>query len=83
MEGKNWSILFENTTVNQNYSNFLTILKEACDKHIPTQTVLIRPDDKPFLRSKFIFIFSFGFSYQSYYVVAPPGCGLAPNIQRM
>jgi hypothetical protein len=51
MEGKNWSILFENTTVNQNYSNFLTILKEACDKHIPTKTVLIRPDDKPFMNS--------------------------------
>jgi hypothetical protein len=51
MEGKNWSILFENTTVNQNYSNFLSILKEACDKHIPTQTVLIRPDDKPFMNS--------------------------------
>ena len=46
MEGKNWSILFENKTVNQNYSNFLSILNEACDKHIPTKTVVIRPDDK-------------------------------------
>jgi hypothetical protein len=39
MEGKNWSILFENKTVNENYSNFLSILNEACDKHIPTKTV--------------------------------------------
>ena len=46
MEGKNWSILFENKTVNENYSNFLSILNEACDKHIPTKTVVIRPDDK-------------------------------------
>ena len=51
MEGKNWSILFENKTVNQNYSNFLSILNEACDKHIPTKTVVIRPDDKPFMNS--------------------------------
>jgi hypothetical protein len=42
MEGKNWSILFENKTVNENYSNFLSILNEACDKHIPTKTVVIR-----------------------------------------
>ena len=51
MEGKNWSILFENKTVNENYSNFLYILNEACDKHIPTQTAVIRPDDKPFMNS--------------------------------
>ena len=51
MEGKNWSILFENKTVNQNYSNFLSILNEACDKHIPTKTVVIRTDDKPFMNS--------------------------------
>ena len=48
MEGKNWSILFKNKTVNENYSNFLSILNETCDKHIPTKTVIIRPDDKPF-----------------------------------
>ena len=51
MEGKNWSILFENKTVNQNYSNFLSILNEACDKHIPTKTVVIRQDDKPFMNN--------------------------------
>ena len=51
MEGQNWSILFENKTVNENYSNFLSILNEACDKHIPTKTVVIRPDDKPFMNS--------------------------------
>ena len=51
IEGKNWSILFENKTVNENYSNFLSILNEACDKHIPTKTVVIRPDDKPFINS--------------------------------
>jgi hypothetical protein len=37
MEGNNWSILFENKTVNENYSNFLSILNEVCDKHIPTK----------------------------------------------
>jgi hypothetical protein len=37
--------------VNENYSNFLFILNEACDKHIPTKTVVIRPDDKPFMNS--------------------------------
>jgi hypothetical protein len=46
MEGKNLSILFENKTVNENYSSFLSILNEACDKHIPTKAVVIRPDDK-------------------------------------
>jgi hypothetical protein len=51
MEGKNWSIPFENNTFNQNYSNYLSILNEACDKHIPTQTVVIIPDDKPFMNS--------------------------------
>jgi hypothetical protein len=34
IEGKNWSIPFENKTFNQNYSNCLSILNEACDKHI-------------------------------------------------
>jgi hypothetical protein len=48
---KNWSILFENKTANENYSNFLSILNETCDKHIPTKTVIIRPDDKPFMNS--------------------------------
>jgi hypothetical protein len=33
MEGKNWSILCKNKTVNENYSNFLSILNETCDKH--------------------------------------------------
>jgi hypothetical protein len=51
MEGKNWSILFENKTVNENYFNSLSILNEACDKYIPTKTVVIRPDDKPFMNS--------------------------------
>ena len=37
--------------VNENYSNFLFILNEACDKHIPTKTVVIRPDDKPYMNS--------------------------------
>jgi predicted RNA-binding protein with RPS1 domain len=51
MEGNNWSILFENKTVNENYSNFLSILNEVCDKHIPTKTVVISPDDKPFMNN--------------------------------
>jgi hypothetical protein len=102
MEGKNWSILFKNKTVNENYSNFLFretlisrtrfrlfvinksihvadvwvirvgshttfsklrhvrmssysnflfILNETCDKHIPAKTVIIRPNDKPFMNS--------------------------------
>jgi ACR3 family arsenite efflux pump ArsB len=45
MEGKNWSILFKNKTVNENYSNFLFILNETCDKHIPAKTVIIRPNE--------------------------------------
>jgi hypothetical protein len=51
MEGKNWSILFENKTVNENYSNVLSILNEVCDKHIPTKNAVIRPDNKPFMNN--------------------------------
>ena len=29
----------------------LISLNETCDKHIPTKTVIIRPDDKPFMNS--------------------------------
>ena len=27
------------------------LFNETCDKHIPTKTVIIRPDDKPFMNS--------------------------------
>ncbi len=50
--GKNdWNALFENKTVNESYSIFQSKLTEACDNHIPTKTVVIRPNDKPFMNN--------------------------------
>ena len=51
LESRNWSALFENNSVNENYSQFLNILNETCDKYIPSKVVVIRPDDKPFMNS--------------------------------
>ena len=51
MESKDWVAQFEGNTVNENYSNFLSILNEVCDRNIPTKTVVIRPDDKPFMNN--------------------------------
>ena len=49
IENTDWSNLFDSKAINENYSNFVSILNEVCDKHIPTKTVVIRPDDKPFM----------------------------------
>ena len=42
---------FENKILNEAYSILQSKLKEVCDNHIPTKTVVIRPNDKPFMNN--------------------------------
>jgi hypothetical protein len=41
-----WNTIFHNKTINDNYSNVLSIVNRVCDKHIPSKVVVIRPDAK-------------------------------------
>ena len=49
----NWdNIVFNSDNINDVYSNFLKILDDTVNKFIPTKTITVRPNDKPFMNNK-------------------------------
>ena len=49
----NWDdLVFNSDNINDVYSNFLKILDDAVKKYIPTKTITVRPNDKPFMNNK-------------------------------
>ena len=41
IDSKDWQNLFQNHNINDNYSSFVSVLNEICEKLIPTKTVTI------------------------------------------
>jgi hypothetical protein len=41
-------LVFDSDNINDVYSNFLKILEDAVKKYIPTKTITVRPNDKPY-----------------------------------
>jgi hypothetical protein len=49
----NWDdIVFNSDNINDVYSNFPKILDDAVKKYLPTKTITVRPNDKPFMNNK-------------------------------
>ena len=45
-------LVFNSDNINDVYSNFLKILDDAVKKYIPTKTITVQPNDKPFINNK-------------------------------
>jgi hypothetical protein len=49
----NWdNLVFNSDNINDVYSNFLIILDDTVNKFIPTKTITVLPNDKPFMNNK-------------------------------
>jgi hypothetical protein len=48
----NWDdLVFNSDNINDVYSNFLKLLDDAVKKYLPTKTITVRPNDKPFMNN--------------------------------